>query len=137
MTTNEIKQVVQSIERSFKNSVKVTAEDTLGQIYRLDLPFRDRNGDPFKLWAFRLPRSKKIQLSDGREMTKNLSNAGPLNLQAVQVLVGTYGVSLMEDLSIMETSKRPLTQRVTSFLQAMVAIDGVLRMWDQMTKEKK
>jgi hypothetical protein len=137
LTTNEIKQVVQSIERSFKNSIKVTAEDTLGQVYRLDLPFRDRNGAAFRLWAFRLPRSKKIQLSDGRELTKSLSNAGPLNLQAVQALVGSYGVSLMEDLSLMEISKRPLTQRVTSMLQVMVAVDGVLRMWDKMTEKKQ
>lgn len=132
LTSNEIKQVVESIERSFKNAVKVTKEDPEGKVYRIALPFRDRSGESFYIWAFRLPRSRKIQLSDGRLLTKDLRGAGSLNLQAIQALVKSYGLSLMEDLSVMETSTRPLTARVTSFLQTMVAIDGVLRTWDEL-----
>ena len=136
MTSNEIKQVVQSIERSFQKAVKVTKEDPDGKIYKITLPFLDRTGAPFYIWAFRYPRSRKIQLSDGRHMTRAIDQAGALQAQAIQTLVSSYGLSLMEDLSVMEVSNRPLTQRVTSFLQALVAIDGTLRMWD-MLKEKK
>lgn len=136
MNSNEIKQVTQSIERSFQKAVKVTKEDPAGEIYKIALPFLDRNGSPFYLWSFRYPRSKKIQLSDGRLLTREIGGAGALNLQAIQNLVESFGLSLMEDRSVMEISNRPLTQRVTSFLQAMVAVDGVLRMWATFKESK-
>lgn len=135
MNNNEIKQVVQSIERSFTKAVKATKEDPEGKIYKITLPFKDRTGEPFRLWAFRYPKSRKIQLSDGRVMTAQIKTAGALQLEVLQTLIKSYGLSLMEDLSIMEISNRPLTQRVTSFLQVLVALDGVLRTWEQM-KEK-
>lgn len=135
MNNNEIKQVVQSIERSFTKAVKVTKEDPEGKVYKISLPFKDRKGEPFYIWSFKYPKSRKIQLSDGRLMTAQIKAVGELQLEVLQVLINSYGLSLMEDLSIMEISNRPLTQRVTSFLQVLVALDGVLRTWDQM-KEK-
>ena len=136
MTSNEIKQVVQSIERSFQKSVRVTREDEEGKVYKITLPFIDRKGNPFYIWSFRYPRSRKIQLSDGRHSTQEIGTEGTLQLAAIKSLVNSYGLSLMEDLSIMEISNRPLTQRVTSFLQALVAVDGSLRMWELMKGKK-
>ena len=136
MTSNEIKQVVQSIERSFQKAVRVTREDEEGKVYKITLPFIDRKGNPFYIWSFRYPRSRKIQLSDGRHSTQEIGTEGTLQLAAIKSLVNSYGLSLMEDLSIMEISNRPLTQRVTSFLQALVAVDGSLRMWELMKGKK-
>ena len=136
MTSNEIKQVVQSIERSFQKSVRVTREDEEGKVYKITLPFIDRKGNPFYIWSFRYPRSRKIQLSDGRHSTQEIGTEGTLQLAAIKSLVNSYGLSLMEDLSIMEISNRPLTQRVTSFLQTLVAVDGSLRMWELMKGKK-
>ena len=136
MTSNEIKQVVQSIERSFQKAVRVTREDEEGKVYKITLPFIDRKGNPFYIWSFRYPRSRKIQLSDGRHSTQEIGTEGTLQLAAIKSLVNSYGLSLMEDLSIMEISNRPLTQRVTSFLQTLVAIDGALRMWELMKGKK-
>jgi hypothetical protein len=68
-------------------------------------------------------------------MTKELGKAGTVQLEAIQLLVNSYGLSLMEDQSVMETSNRPLHKRIASFLQVLVAIDGVLRMWTSI-KEK-
>lgn len=136
MTSNEIKQVVQSIERSFQKAVKVTREDEEGKVYKITLPFIDRKGNPFYIWSFRYPRSRKIQLSDGRHSTQEIGTEGTLQMAAIKSLVNSYGLSLMEDLSIMEISNRPLTQRVTSFLQALVAVDGSLRMWELMKGKK-
>ncbi len=129
MTSYEVKQVVQSVERCFQKTVKATKEDPAGKIYKITLPFKDRHDQPFYLWAFQYPKSKKIQLSDGRRLVTDIQEAGSLKLQALQQLVNTYGLSLMEDLSIMDNSKRALGVRVSSFLQALVAIDGTLRMW--------
>ena len=136
MTSNEIKQVVQSIERSFQKAVRVTREDEEGKVYKITLPFIDRKGNPFYIWSFRYPRSRKIQLSDGRHSTQEIGTEGTLQVAAIKSLVNSYGLSLMEDLSIMEISNRPLTQRVTSFLQTLVAIDGALRMWELMKGKK-
>jgi len=136
VTSNEIKQVVQSIERSFQKSVRVTREDEEGKVYKITLPFIDRKGNPFYIWSFRYPRSRKIQLSDGRHSTQEIGTEGALQLAAIKSLVNSYGLSLMEDLSIMEISNRPLTQRVTSFLQTLVAVDGSLRMWELMKGKK-
>ncbi|MGD0904921.1 MAG: hypothetical protein ABR924_18515 [Terracidiphilus sp.] len=136
MTSNEIKQVVQSIERSFQKAVRVTREDEEGKVYKITLPFIDRKGNPFYIWSFRYPRSRKIQLSDGRHSTQEIGTEGTLQLAAIKSLVNSYGLSLMEDLSIMEISNRPLTQRVTSFLQTLVAVDGSLRMWELMKGKK-
>ena len=136
MTSNEIKQVVQSIERSFQKAVKVTREDEEGKVYKITLPFIDRKGNPFYIWSFRYPRSRKIQLSDGRHSTQEIGTEGTLQMAAIKSLVNSYGLSLMEDLSIMEISNRPLTQRVTSFLQTLVAVDGSLRMWELMKGKK-
>jgi hypothetical protein len=136
VTSNEIKQVVQSIERSFQKAVKVTREDEEGKVYKITLPFIDRKGNPFYIWSFRYPRSRKIQLSDGRHSTQEIGTEGTLQMAAIKSLVNSYGLSLMEDLSIMEISNRPLTQRVTSFLQALVAVDGSLRMWELMKGKK-
>jgi hypothetical protein len=136
VTSNEIKQVVQSIERSFQKAVRVTREDEEGKVYKITLPFIDRKGNPFYIWSFRYPRSRKIQLSDGRHSTQEIGTEGTLQLAAIKSLVNSYGLSLMEDLSIMEISNRPLTQRVTSFLQTLVAIDGALRMWELMKGKK-
>jgi hypothetical protein len=136
VTSNEIKQVVQSIERSFQKAVRVTREDEEGKVYKITLPFIDRKGNPFYIWSFRYPRSRKIQLSDGRHSTQEIGTEGTLQLAAIKSLVNSYGLSLMEDLSIMEISNRPLTQRVTSFLQTLVAVDGSLRMWELMKGKK-
>ena len=136
MTSNEIKQVVQSIERSFQKAVRVTREDEEGKVYKITLPFIDRKGNPFYIWSFRYPRSRKIQLSDGRHSTQEIGTEGTVQVAAIKSLVNSYGLSLMEDLSIMEISNRPLTQRVTSFLQTLVAVDGSLRMWELMKGKK-
>jgi len=127
---------VQSIERSFQKAVRVTREDEEGKVYKITLPFIDRKGNPFYIWSFRYPRSRKIQLSDGRHSTQEIGTEGTLQVAAIKSLVNSYGLSLMEDLSIMEISNRPLTQRVTSFLQTLVAVDGSLRMWELMKGKK-
>jgi hypothetical protein len=137
VNNNEVKQVTESVERTFAKAVKATKEDPAGDIYKVTLPFLDRKGEPFCLWTFRQPKSKKIILSDSRRITNSLGVAGATNLKAVQLLVGTYGLTLMEDKTVMDISNRPLTKRVSSFLQALVAVDGTLRMWDQMREEVK
>lgn len=133
MTTQEVKQVTESIERTFAKAVKATKEDPAGNIYKITLPFFDREGKPFYLWTFRKPQSKKIILSDSRRIVNSLGfSSNNLNLEAIQLLVATYGLTLMEDKSVMDISDRPLTKRVASFLQALVAIDGTVRMWEQV-----
>ena len=135
MTSTDIKRVVQSIERSLVKPIKVTRE--FPGIHRISLPFKDLLGEPFYLWVFRHKQTNQIVLSDGRFLTRVLANAtGSINLQAVQVLVKTYGLSLMEDESVMEISDRPIAVRVTEFLQCIVAVDGVYRMWNTLKESK-
>jgi hypothetical protein len=135
MTSTEIKQVVQALQHSLTKDIKITQENPKEKIYKITLPFRDRNGNSFYIWVFRYPKNRKLQLSDSRAMTAQIKDVGVLQLEVLQVLINSYGLSLMEDLSIMEISNRPLIQRVTSFLQCLAGLDSMLRTWSQM-KEK-
>ena len=135
MKPADLKQISASVEKLFQKSMEVTLQDSASGIYLITLPFTSRTGHPFYIWAFRHAGSRKLQLSDGALMTKELAKAGTVQLEAIQLLVNSYGLSLMEDRSVMETSNRPLHKRIASFLQVLVAIDGVLRMWTSI-KEK-
>ena len=135
MTPAKRKQIADSLEKVFQNSVEVTLQDPANGICVITLPFESRWGHPFYLWAFHNTGSRKLQLSDGALLTTELGKAGTVQLEAVKLLVNSYGLSLREDRSVMETSSRPLHKRVMSFLQAMIAIDGVSRMWASI-KEK-
>ena len=132
MKAADLEQMAAAVEKGFQKSVKTELEDPTNGIIGITLPFTSRAGAPFYIFAFRVAGSLKMQLSDGGALTKELKKAGDLQLQAVQRLVNSYGLSLMEDLSVMETSNRSLPKRVMSFLQAQVAVDGMLRAWDAM-----
>jgi hypothetical protein len=135
MTPAYLKQIAASVEKTFQKSVRVELQGPDRNLCVITLPFQNYKGHSFYVWAFRNINSRKLQLSDGALLTTELGEAGTAQMEAIQLLVNSYGLSLMEDRSVMDISSRPLHKRITSFLQAMVAIDGVLRMWASI-KEK-
>jgi hypothetical protein len=133
MTAVEIKLIHRAISDITANG-KVKKEDPQGKVLRITLPLEGRNKLIFKVYAFHRPESKKLYLSDGMAMVKELQTAGMMQFGLIQTLLSTYNLSLMEDLSVMDLTTRTLGKRLASFLQAWIAIDGMLRMW-QATKE--
>jgi hypothetical protein len=133
MTPAEAKQVQAALSR-FGAKTKVTKEDSNGDVWKITLPFESHNGELFRVYAFRLPRSKKIYLSDGRALFETIKGCGQPHLNAIQGLLETFSLSLMEDLSVMDSTDRSLSVRVMSFLQAWCAVDGMLRIW-KITQE--
>ncbi len=128
MTPAEAKQVQSALSR-FGAKVKVTKEDSKGEVWKITLPFENHNGELFRIYVFRAQRRKSLFLSDGRALLRTMKGCGELHLQATQGLLGTFGLTLMEDLSVMDTTNRGLPLRVMSFLQAWCAVDGMIRIW--------
>lgn len=125
MTSAEAKEVQAALSR-FGAKTKVTKE---GDAWKITLPFESHRGEPFRLYAFRRPRGKKIYFSDGRALLQSIKGCGNPHLNAIQGLLETFGLSLMEDLSVMDQTDRTLSVRVMSFLQAWCAVDGMIRIW--------
>lgn len=97
-------------------------------IFKISCSFLSRLGFPLEMWAF--TRGKKIILGDGRSIAAEIGTVGDLNLMAISSLVESYGLALMDDNSVMDVSNRPLDLRISSFIQAMIAVDGILRTWE-------
>lgn len=128
MTVTDARRIEDALSK-FGQKTLVSKEDSKGDVWRVTLPFKSHSGESFRVYAFRRPRSKKIYLSDGRALLRTIQGCGQPHLKAIQELLGTFGLSLMEDLSVMDITDRPLTVRTMSFLQAWCAVDGMLRIW--------
>jgi len=134
MTTAEVKKIETALSIFL---AKAKAERTVldSNIWRITLPIRGYNGEDFRMYIYNPPKSRKIVLTDAGSVIREMSTLGSPNLGAVQKLLATFGVMLMEDRSIMERSDRPIPIRVMSYFQAWCAVDGMLRIWNA-TKEE-
>jgi hypothetical protein len=111
-----------------------TENDSKG-ITKVTIPFKDYKGDYFYFYIF-----KKLNLyivTDGGVILRSLKGCGDLRLQSIQDVLATFGLSLMEDLTIMDTSNRPVPDKVMSLIQACCSIDGIIRAWNIHREEIK
>ena len=136
MTKVEAKQVQLALSH-FGTKVKVSKQDPKGEIWKVTLPFTGQDGIEFRFYVFRGDRGKKLYLSDGGALLGALKGCGEPQLHAIQELVHTFGLQMMEDRSIMDSSDRSLSIRTMSLLQAWCSVDGVLRIWKIKQEEVK
>jgi hypothetical protein len=122
-----------TFKKHFKSSVP-SPEDGW---YKIETPFTRGNSDlKIVFYAFHAKDSKDIMLSDGGKMIHQLQKFGALQYAAIQTLGKTFGLSLMEDLSIMDISDRPLGIRIMAMAQGLIAIDGIVRTWMEMKSKE-
>ena len=134
MTANEAKKVARSLA-TFAARAKAEPANGDRSIWRINLPFYDRLNQPFKAYIYHPAGSRKIIIADGGSTISELRALGTPQLHAIQRLLLGFDVKLMEDLTVMENSNRPMSERMMSYLRARLALDGMLRIWDIMKEE--
>lgn len=129
MTKRDIQQVQKALACAVEKVVGVeVSPGSPAAVFAL--PFLDRNGEAFRLYAYTVPKSRKIYLTDAGLIFGTLKRSG-LGVQqnVLRQLLQTFQVTVLEDGSAVEQTGRPLWQRVASVIQALMTADGVLRTW--------
>ncbi len=119
----------------FGAKVKAVKQDSKGEVWKITLPFVGYNLEEFRFYVFQALGKKTFYLSDGGALLKSIRACGDPQMTALQGLLKTFGLSLMEDLSVMDSTTRPIPSRIMSFLQAWCAVDGVIRIWKVKQEE--
>lgn len=124
MTKKEIRTVKQEAERFMKGIIFFEAEpDGL----RLNLPFKDKRDVNIYFYVAKRKGSKKFSLLMPVESTGLLAVNSTLAL--LQPVLTTYGLLLSQTAVIMEESSLSLHIRIQNMAQALIAIDGICRLW--------
>src|SRR5208337_394947 len=124
MTKKEIRTVKQEAERFMKGIIFFEAEpDGL----RLNLPFKDKRDVNIYFYVAKRKGSKKFSLLMPVESTGLLAANSTLAL--LQPVLATYGLLLSQTAVIMEESFLSLHIRIRNMAQALIAIDGICRLW--------
>lgn len=124
MNKHEVKTVKQEAQR-FSKDVTVIAADE-GAL-KLELPFLNVELRPLYFFAAKRKGSKKFSLLIPVESTGLL--AVNSTLVRLQPILKTYGLLISQEAVIMEESNLPLNKRISNFSQALIAIDGIRRLW--------
>lgn len=129
MTRHDITQVQQALGVAIGKVVAVPVEQD-SRIVKFALPFVDRNGQVFTFYAYRRAGMKKIFLTDAGAVLQTLQKSGlDVQMNILQRTMKTFGLTVLEDGTILEDSQRPLWQRVMAVFQGLVTADGILRTW--------
>lgn len=136
MTIIEARKIEQALDK-LARKCQLTKETKDGKIWKLTFPLTNSAGEKFRFYFFQEGKNKRLYFSDGGAILKAIEACGKPQMQALQQLVSTFGLSVMEDGTIMDLTTRPLATRVMSYLQAWCAIDGVVRIWKVKSEEVK
>lgn len=136
MTIIEARKIEQALDK-MASKCQLTKETKDGKIWKLTFPLTNSAGEKFRFYFFQEGKSKRLYFSDGGAILKAIESCGKPQTIALQQLVSTFGLSVMEDATIMDLTTRPLAVRVMSYLQAWCAIDGVVRIWKVKSEEVK
>ena len=134
VTQLQVDRLIESLTKSV-GKVNITKVDPEGKIWKIVFPFKDYLGASFKVYLFKWPGDPRFVLSDGGALIKAIKGCGIARLNAIQGVLATFQLLLMEDLSVMSTDDRPINKRIMSFIQACCTIDGIIRVWDISQKE--
>ena len=124
------------VEKGFK------AKKMPGQagVIQVVTPFLTNTSQPLTFFAYR-GEDNHLYLTDCRHTIDSLNHIPivgggvGVNKKLLQDLIRTYGLILTEGGAIVESSKLPLGKRVMSLVAGRIAVDGLLRLWDQRPKE--
>ena len=129
MNKHDIKQVQDALEQLGRKVVAVPVPDETRAV-RFALPFVDRNGQVFTFYAYQRAGSKKIFLTDAGAILQTLQKSGlGVQMDVLQKMLKTFGLTVLQDGTVLEDSRHPLWQRVMTLFQGLVTADGILRTW--------
>jgi hypothetical protein len=123
MNKHEIQTIRQEAQR-FMKDISLVIEDSA---IRLVLPFLNSQSEEMYFFVVKRKESKKFSLLIPVQSVGILAIESTLAL--LQPVLKTYGLLLSQDAVIMEESKLSLHKRIGNVAQALIAIDGVRRLW--------
>jgi hypothetical protein len=128
MKTTETEKIKNSLVK-LSSKVNIIPCDKEEKVFKIILPLNSYKGEPFYFYFYK--DKNKIIFSDGGALLKIIRGCGDPRLRAIQKVLETFGLSLMEDLSVMDlgNSKKTMPVRIMSLLQAWCTIDGIIRIW--------
>lgn len=124
MNEREIKTVKQEAAR-FSKDIFVTVAGSTG--VKLELPYYNAALSPLYFFVVKRKGAKKFSLLLPVESIGVLPVDGTLSI--LQELLKTYQVLVSQEADIMEENDYPLHTRIKIMTQALVAIDGIRRLW--------
>jgi hypothetical protein len=129
-------KIVQEVIEALQCFGQIKTEDMGGGAIKVEIPdLQDRNEEAFRVYVYR--KGKKLFLSDAGLITYSLKTPQlDVHMSLIQQLMRTYGLIVLQDGCVLDRRSGPLSRRITSFIQAWAAVDGIVRMWN-MPKEKK
>ena len=98
--------------------------------YQIQLPFKTKDNEQIIVYAYQKPKWKKLYLTDAGRVVRSLEKLGVgIVMPVLQNILREYGLRLDEHASIIEDSDRPLGERLSSVIEAYIAVDGISRGW--------
>jgi len=138
MTATEARRVGTALS-TLVAKAKVVPVTPDNSIWRVILPFQGHSGQSFHVYMYHPltgnGTARTIVLTDGGSMVRGIRELGTPQLKSIHDLLASYGLKLMEDMTVMEKSRRPIGVRMMSYLQAWCAVDGMFRIWNATKKE--
>jgi hypothetical protein len=123
MNKHEIQTIRQEAQRFMKDMNLSIVEDAV----KLESSFTNVKGESIYLFISKRRSTKKFTLLIPVESTGLLAVNNTLSI--LQKVLQTYGLILTQEAVIMEESKLPLHQRIRNMTQALISIDGIIRLW--------
>ena len=128
MNQHDIKQVQDALVQAM--SLATVVPVLKNKAVKCALPFVDRNGQVFAFYAYRRKETPTIYLTDAGAVLQTLRKSGlDVQMDLLQRTMRTFGLTVLEDGTVLEDSDRPLWQRVLALFQGLVTADGILRTW--------
>lgn len=124
MNKHEEKTVKQESQRFSKDIVITQAG---AHSLKLELPFMSVDLKPLYFFVSKRKDSKKFSLLIPVESTGLVAVND--TLARLQPMLETYGLLLSQEAVIMEESHISLHKRISNMTQALIAIDGIRRLW--------
>lgn len=131
MNKKEVHTIVQEAQRFMKDvSVSPTEED---DCMKVELTFSDPKSHLLYLFVAKRKKDKRFTVMMPVGSTGLLATNQTLSL--LQPLLKSYGLILTQDAVIVEENiNLALHKRIRNMSQALVAVDGICRLWN-VTKE--
>lgn len=107
-----------------------TVYEGVEDAWRIVTAFLDLSGNQIAFFEYPSKDAAVTVLSDGGVFMRRVDQQGLLvKPQVLQFLVNSYGLKVSQDLMVYDDSKGPIDVRIARFVQCLLALDGVLRMW--------
>jgi len=127
LNAREKRTIKQEAERFMKGIVIKDAAEPSAVI--LELPMLDAKKNPIRFFIGKRPKAKKFSLLVPIESVGLL--AVNSTLAKIQPVLKTYGLILSQTAVILEENHTlPLHKRIGNITQAIIGIDGLVRLWN-------